>query len=468
MRLKTFALLICGLLVLAACAPAGISVADQVATSVAATLQANGQPVPTAAPTLGEVATQAPTEPACTNAGTLNVAYVKDGNVWLWLQGGMRTQLTALGDVLDLAISQDGCRIAYTRNVPNPRYNPAAEFPAPESLSELWVVSSDGTNNRALADTATLAAIPVPSASDIVSIFRFQFQPGTHTLAYNTQLLHPGVGLTLRNDLSLVNVDSGVIEPLLGEEQAGGQFVFSPDGQQLAFSTPTNVHVIDTDGSHLRRDLITFPMVVTYSEYLYSPPLTWAQDGSSLMVAVPPPDALAGGTPETTLWWIPLDGTPAFAAGSIQAAFFILGEVAFSPDAGRIAYLRPLGDAASGENQLVVALSNGSNESPAIEAEQIRFLAWSPDNSRYLYTYQDGTARLALASAADSSTSPVALPAGFMPFAVQASWVDAGRFLVLEQGGGGARLSLMVAGAGGAGEVIDTFDTPFVSFVAAH
>jgi len=453
-------------LLLAACMPAGLSMADQVATSVAATLQANGQPVPTTEPTLGEVATQAPSELACANAGMLNVAYVKDGNVWLWTEGAVRTQLTAVGDVLDVAISDDGCRIAYTRNQPNPRHNPAAEFPAPEGLSELWVVSSDGTNNRALADTGYLATVPVPSASDIVSIFGFQFQPGTHTLAFSTQLLHPGVGLTVRNDLNLVNVDSGGIETLLGEEQAGGMFAFSPDGEQLAFSTPTNVHVINTDGSHLRRDLISFPMVITYSEYLYSPPLYWAQDGASLMVAVPPADALAGGLPETTLWWIPLDGTPAFAAGSIRAAFFILGEVAFSPDAGRVAYLRPLGDAGGADNELVVALSNGSHEAPALRGEQIRFLAWSPDNSRYLYTYQDGTPRLALASAADSSASLVSLPAGFAPFALQANWVDAGRFLVLEQGAGVARLSLL--SPDGTGEVIDSFSTPFVSYAASR
>lgn len=464
MRLKILALLSLSLL-LAACAP-NLSAADLTSTSVAATLQANGLPVPTAAPTLGEVATQAPTEPACTNAGMLNVAYVKDGNVWLWTQGGMRTQLTTLGDVQDLALSQDGCRIAYTRSVPNPRYDAAAEFPAPETMNELWVVSSDGSNNRALADTAYFAAIPVANASDMVSAHRFEFQPGTRMLAFSTQLLHPGVGLTLRNDLTLVNADSGLIQPLLGENQAGGLFAFSPDGLQLALSTPTNVHIINVDGSNLRRNLITYPSVITYSEYLYSPPVAWAQDGSSLMVAVPPADALAGGTPETSLWWIPLDGTPAFEAGSIQAAFFIFGEVAFSPDASRIAYLRPLGEAGGPDNELVIALSDGSNESPALGAEQICFLAWSPDNSNYLYTYQDGTARLALASAVDSRSSAISLPAGFVASAVQAEWVDASHFLLLEQGEGGARLSLLDNSGGG--EVIDTFAIPFVAFVASH
>lgn len=463
MRLKILALF-CLSLLLAACAPT-LSAADLISTSVAATLQASGQPVPTAAPTLGEVATQAPTEPACSNAGMLNVAYVKDGNVWLWTQGGMRTQLTALGDVQDLALSQDGCRVAYTRGVPNPRYDAAAEFPAPETMNELWVVSSDGSNNRALADSAYFAAIPVANASDMVSAYRFEFQPGTRMLAFSTQLLHPGVGLTLRNDLTLVNADSGLIQPLLGENQAGGLFAFSPDGQQLALSTPTNVHIINVDGSDLRRNLITYPSVITYSEYLYSPPVAWAQEGGSLMVAVPPADALAGGMPETSLWWIPLDGTPAFEAGSIQAAFFIFGEVAFSPDASRSAYLRPLGEAGGPDNELVVALSDGSNESPAVRAEQIRFLAWSPDNSTYLYTYQDGTARLAMANATDGSTSLISLPAGFVAFAVQAEWVDANHFLILEQGGGGARLSLLDVSGGS--EVIDTFAVPFVSFMAS-
>src|SRR5690606_25744050 len=98
-------------------------------------------------------------------------------------------------------------------------------------MNELWVVSSDGSNNRALADTAYFAAIPVANASDMVSAHRFEFQPGTRMLAFSTQLLHPGVGLTVRNDLTLVNADSGLIQPLLGENQAGGLFAFSPDGQ---------------------------------------------------------------------------------------------------------------------------------------------------------------------------------------------------------------------------------------------
>lgn len=450
-------------LLLAACAP-GASTADQVSTSVAATLQAAGQPVPTAAPTLGEVATQAPTEPACANAGLTSVAYVKDGDVWLWVQGGMRTQLTTSGDVQALTLSDNGCRIAYTRSMPNPMHDPSVEFVAPETLNELWSVSSDGTNNRALVDTAYLAAQPVPAGDNIVSVLRFEFQPNTYTLAFNTQMLHPGVGLTQRNDINLIHVDTGSLTTLLGVEQAGGTFAFSPDGTQLAFSSPTSVGVINSDGSFLRRDLITFPMVITYSEYLYSPPLNWSQDSNSLMVAIPPADGLAEGAPETALWWIPLDGTPAFEAGSIQAAFFVMGEVAFSPDAGRIAYLRPIGDPGGGMNELVVALSDGSNESPVISDPQARFLDWSPDNSRYLYSYMDSGLRLGLATAADSSTTLLASLAGSSPFAVQAEWLDASRFLLLEQGEGGATLTLM--DTAGLAEVVDTFSTPFVSFAA--
>lgn len=458
------------MLVLAACAPSGDGLAEQVATSVAATMQASGQPVPTAEPTLGEVATHAPADFACANTGLVSVAYVKDANVWLWVEGGMRTQLTFGGDVLGVAISQSGCRIAYTRSVPNPLFDPSLEFPTQETLSELWVVNSDGTGNHALADTAFLSALPVPAADNIASVYQFRFQPGTHNLAFNTLVLHPGVGLTLSYDLFRVSADAGAPAPLLAAGMGGGFFAFSPDGSQIAFSTHTSINVVNADGSGLRTDLILFPMVITFSEYLYSPPISWTPDGVTLVVAVPPEDGLSpaagGGAPATALWRIPLDGTPAFAAGSVQSVFFSQQEVTFSPDAGRIAYLRPVG-VGTGVSELVTALSDGSGESPPLGGAEIRFVAWALDSTRYLYSYQDGGFQLRLVNAADSSAVPVATLGGFAAFNVQAVWADATRFVLLEMGGGGGRLSLLDS-AGGPGELIDNFVFPIVPFAVTR
>lgn len=457
-----------GCLLLAACAPTGLTSADQVATFVAATLAANGQPVPTAEPTLGEVATQAPSDAACANSGMVSVAYIKDDNVWLWVQG-MRTQLTNSGDAVHLAISDDGCRIAYTRAVPNPIYDGSVEFPMPETLDELWAVNSDGNNNHALVDAAYLSALPV-NVGYILSVFDLGFQPGTHSLAFNTRVLHPGVGLTLNQDLFTAEVDSGVITPLLSAGLAGGTFAFSPDGAQIAMSSATNVHVINSDGSDFRPNLITFDMVSTYSEYAYTPPLHWTPDGNSLMVAVPPADPLAppaaGVFPETALWWIPLDGTPAFEAGAVQSAFFVLDEVNFSPDAGRIAYLRPLGDEIAESHELVVALGNGSNELPPVIGPTLSFVVWAADNARYIYSYNDGALHLMLGNVNDSNVRPISTLNAFVAFSANGVWVDADRFVLHELGDAGAQLSLM--NVSGAGEIIDTFTYQAVQFDIAH
>jgi hypothetical protein len=451
------------LLALAACAPGGVSSADQISTAVAATLAADGQVVPTAEPTLGDVATQAPSAPACSNSGLLTVTYLKDDNVWLWVQGGMRTQLTSSGDAHRLAISSDGCRIAYTRSMPNPLFDGTVEFPTQETLNELWVVNSDGSNNHVLVDTAYLSTQPVPEEGYILSVLSFEFQPGSYNLAFNTQVLHPGLGLTLNQDLSQVEVDAAAVTPLLPAGQAGGLFAFSPDGAQIAMSTPTGINVVAADGSNLRTDLITFDPVSTYSEYAYTPPLNWAPDGS-LMVAVPPSDPLAppvgGVSPETALWWIPLDGTPAFQAGGVQAAPFMLDEVAFSPDVSRIAYLRQL-DAAN-NFELVVAFSNGSNESPSLAGPEIRFVAWAADSLRYLYSYNDGALHLMLGNANDPAVQPVSTLNAFAAMAFEARWVDGDRFMLVETGAAGGQLSLL--NVSGAGEVIDTFALPFITF----
>jgi hypothetical protein len=467
MKRSAILAIVLGCLLLAACAPTGLTSADQVATFVAATLAANGQPVPTAEPTLGEVATQVPT--ACANSDLVSVAYIKDQNVWLWLQGGMRTQLTNSGDAVHLAISDDGCRIAYSRAVPNPIYDASAEFPMPETLNELWAVNSDGSNNHVLVDTAYLSALPA-DVGYILSVFDLDFQPGSHSLAFNTQVLHPGVGLTVNQDLFTVEVDSGVITPLLSAGQAGGTFAFSPDGAQIAMSSATNVHVINSDGSDFRPNLITFDMVSTYSEYAYTPPLHWTPDGASLMVAVPPADPLAppaaGVFPETALWWIPLDGTPAFEAGAVQSAFFVLDEVNFSPDAGRIAYLRPLGDEMAETHELVIALSDGSNELPPIAGPILGFVAWSADSSRYVYSYNDGALHLMLGNVNDSNVQPISTLNAFSAFSADGEWVDADRFVLHEMGDAGAQLSLM--NVSGAGEIIDTFNFQVVQFDITH
>lgn len=448
MKLKNLAALFVAVMLLVSCAPASADNADLISTAVAATLAASGQDLATPLPTAsGEIPTQSPDEATCANSGLVSVAYVKDDNVWLWTENGQRTQLSNTADAGDVRISSDSCRVAYTRAVPNPRYDPTLEFPMPETANELWVVNSDGSNARAVASAIFLANQPTAETGTSLSVFDFEWQPGSHILAYNTEILHPGVGLALNQDLYMAFGDQGESITFLGHGLAGNWFGFSPDGERLAFTTPTSLGVVDADGSNLVNNLITFPMVITYSEYTYAPPAAWTPDSNSLMVAVPPADGLAlpqdGVFPETSLWWIPLDGTPAFEAGAVQNVWFVLSKVEFSPDAGRIAYLRPFGEANSGNRELVIALSDGSNELPVINAPELNFLAWSNDSSQYLYSSHDGALHLFLGNVHNENVQPVSTLNAFSALAAEAVWVEGAQFVLLEKSDAGSQLSLM-------------------------
>lgn len=461
-KLRTRGLIALSLVLLAACAPSsGLSNEDQVASIVAATLNAQDA-LPTEAPLDGEIPTQS-SFGACANSGQLSVAYVKDNNVWLWVENGAHNQLTNSADASDLRISDDGCRIAYGRQVPNPAYDPNAELPTDPTLAELWVVASDGSGNQELAGSEFFAALPSPPDNTGVGLYQFEWQPGTHVIAFSTQVL--GYGLIPSTDIYLGNADSLSVTTLLSGGQ-GGAFFFSPDGHQVAFSTPTSINVVNVDGTNLRSNLITFPFVITYSEFAYFPPVHWAPDSNALMVAIPPEDGLAppvnGIYPETGLWYIPLDGTPAFQAGAVQSVWFANQEIQFSPDLGRIAYLRPVGAPELNLHELVIALSNGSNESVVFKIPSLLFGDWAPDNNRFLYTIHEVDFQIWMGNSANENVTPISQLTAFSAASAQMEWVEGETFVLLLQGEAGAELSVMQAS--GVGVLVATsanFSLPF-------
>lgn len=459
---------------LSACAPAqsgGLSDADVIATIVAATLNANAAATDAGAPTAEPTAAvpQPNAFGACANNGQISLAYVKDNNIWLWVESGIKTQLTNTADANDVRISQDGCRVAYTRLVPNPAYDPNAEFGPSKFIDELWVVSSDGSGNQKLAGLELFGTLPAPQEGSSYSLYKFEWQPGAHVVAFSTHLVFTGPGLLTNNDIHLVDANAPTVSTLFVAGQ-GGDMYFSPDGQQVAFSTHVDINVVNIDGSNLRSDLITFPIVITYSEYLYAPPVNWSPDGGTLMVAVPPEDGLAGPVngvyPETTLWWIPLDGTPPQPVGAIQNVWFSFNEVMFSPDIGRIAYPRPIGIPEDNQRELVVALSDGSNESAAIQLPEVAFGDWSPDNSQFIYMEESPDLHLWLGNTANQNVQPISQFTPFVAGGATIEWIEGDTFVLAVQGEAGAELSVMQTS--GAGVVVETFAVPFVAFDVAN
>jgi Tol biopolymer transport system component len=352
------------------------------------------------------------------SAGSLTVVYIKAGNLWIW-SGGQTRQLTQSGEVNRPRLSPDGKIIAYLR-------------PADDFHLEIWGINSDGKNERKLVNVADLdaagAAARDPSALAI-NPYRVSWIPGTHTLAYNTQQVFQGPGLSLLNDLNLVEADTLQKTNLLLSGW-GGEFFYSPDGSQIAISQPDKVIVSKADGSDYR-PVMTYPAVTTYSEYRYYAMPVWEKDGKSLRLALPPVDALAKPAQPTSLWRIALDGTQPQQSGSILAVPFFEQPVVFSPDLKRIAFVKEIGQPAENLRELHLASNDGSGDWTYAKAAGLRFMGWAADASHFAYTLGD-TQELWVGSLQETPTQPGDGIDGVQDL----GWVDSSRMLYWQAGGG--------------------------------
>ena len=369
---------------------------DVLATMVAATVQAAlGEPpaevqsaatpvpdsptpddlVPDPAPIEAVSPTLAPPPPAAPAA--LSVAYIKDGDVYVWVEGGSSMALTNVDDVVDVSISSDGQVIAYVRDAPFDPYT-----------YELWAVNTSiPTNERLLVSYPEMDALKASSSFPDAAGLDFDqlaWRPGTHDLYYSTVPRFEGPGYVPLYDLRMVNADTLVKATLFNFGQAGA-FTFSPDGAQVVLSTPDHISLANADGSNLRSHVLTYPLVGTYSEYQYHPSPIWAADSLSLRVAIPPEDTLAEPTPPTSLWYIPVDGTPATQLGSMNSIPFDWPNNAFSPDMSYVAYIKSVGDPVNNERELHISYADGSNDYIFNAGTTLQFHSWAPDATRFLY-----------------------------------------------------------------------------------
>jgi dipeptidyl aminopeptidase/acylaminoacyl peptidase len=350
-------------------------------------------------------------------ADDLRIVYLKDGDIWIWRDGSTKP-LTHSGGVYLPNLSPDGQVVAFLQRVD-------------DFHVELWAVNADGTNQRRLVSITDLdtigASVRDPSAVAI-NPYHYEWAAGTHILAFNTQQVFQGPGLSIDDDFNLVNVDTGEVKFVLLAGW-GGEFALSPDGKRVALSTPTNIILANVDGSDWR-SLLTYEAVATYSEYRYYAQPLWSPDGSLLRVAIPPADPLAEPRQPTSLWLIPADGAPAQQVGSVPAAPFQDIPVTFSPDLATIIYFQEVGAPAENRRGLHIARPDGSGDWIYQQGNLVQFLGWSSDGRHFLFS-QSGDQAMQLGSL-DAPAAPASKDAVGI---IAARWVDEGRYLFVEQRG---------------------------------
>ena len=391
-----------------------------IATSVAATIVAGGGEAPTAEST-------EPTEEATPEAPAfLRIVYVKDGDVWFWEEGGTPLQLTSLGDIVSAYLSSDGLVAAFIR-----QYDWNNE--------EIYAVNTDGTNVRPLVTLSDFAGMVL--SPEIISAvpYRIAWAPGTHTLSFNTRMTLEGPGLFLGDGIRQVDADTGLISVLMAPETAG-DFYYSPDGSQIAITNADFISVVNADGSN-RRDLLTFPIVITYSEYNYYPPVTWSPDSSFLRAVIPGEDPLALPPDPTTVWHLASNGSGASPLMSITTAPFFQEIAALSPDLNQLAYITVITPGAPPIVDLHISSADGSSDVIYVNGGY-GFEAWSEDNEHFIYTENGHYPRLGRLGDPPQDLTGITLM-------VNPTWVDETRFLYLNRLSGSWELWLRELGTPG-------------------
>jgi hypothetical protein len=414
---------------------------DTVATVVAATLAAIGEsegPGEDAIPTeiVPTLATVSPATPIPTaTPDTLKIAYIADGNLFLWQEGVGVTPLTSTSspNYSQVVFSDDGRWLAYV------------------SEGALWVLLLDElpavpkklVNSDELHTLRTEYTDEFPAGATDLQIDQIIWRPGTHQIYYNTILIYPGMGRAPvpTNDLHMIDVDTHEKRRLLNVHQ-GGEITFSPNGNLFAAVQENRIAIFQADAS-THWDALTYPTITTFSGYsAYIPSIKWAADSTSLRVIIPPenPDTLS--PQPTTVWSIPADGTPAVNLGEFFAKPFAYVENAWSDDLQYFAYIA--GDESTSALHIASANLDFDVTVGTVTPQAIYFLGWSPDNDHFLYNVQPpgSDSGLYLGQRSTLETTPVSGNTS-----IQMHWVDDSRFWYTQYIGGSMILSLHNSGS---------------------
>jgi WD40-like Beta Propeller Repeat len=345
--------------------------------------------------------------------------YGKSGNLWRWVEESAPAQITATGMDSLPQLKPDGTQVTYLHG------------------KELWVADVDGSAAHVIVTQAFLDSLIEPDTLAI-GIQWFQWDPLYPGIFFSTYAETYAYTLQ-RFDLWGVET-SGSTPPVLIEAPGnGGPITFSPDGNLYAISLADRIVLkVRSGGTHSTP--LTFPNVMTYSEWTYLLDVVWLPDSSSFRVVIPPEDPLYYTTALTYFYDVPVSGTRTELASFIASpAFFSRPRI--SPDGQIVAYMR---DNGSNTDLYLNGLTIGNVLYTSYTANQWDVVGWAPDSSHFVYWMND-TRSLWLAAIG----SP-AVPLTDTTHAADVQWVDFFRLFFL------SGTDLRLGTAGGASTLIDT------------
>lgn len=421
----------------------GLTDADKIATTVVETL---------AASSVGGGDDELPDAPELPDIGepdALRVAYVDDGDLMIWTEGIGAAEVYTGDLVTEMIFSGDGTLVVFATATDD------------YSFTGLWAVNTDGTNLRRLVTGAEINAL-APSDAPLRTVpFHLQFVPGTHTLAFNTQL-YGRPGLIIQDDLRLLDVDAGTLSTLF-EVGQGGMFYYSPDGSQIAVVKLGEIDLVNADGSNRRENVLVHPGVNTSAGYQFYAVPRWHTDGGLVSVVIPSAEPM-GNDPSMSVWTIPTDGSPAvlvhefptIATGASLSNLFANGKL-LAPDLDRLAFTTGVGEMTDNIWDLRTANVDGTGE-VTLTTGSLQLLSWNR-SGEWIAFQEEG--EMFVVNAAGGAVQPLAdvLPA------LRMTWLDGDRFVYVSGEGVTEIFEIRISRIGEPSEVIGTAHTniPFIA-----
>ncbi len=317
-------------------------------------------PTWTSEPTLTDTPAPEPTTPA-PEPDTFTLAFVAADNPGAL--GQLRTMRGDGEDVAPLAVNLDPARLQLD---PRPSMTPVAEEVSPEAA----LATPDPALNEAesTADaTAEATPEPVPELYEGLEFFDPAYSPDGSLLVFSAQIA-PEL-----QELFLLDVSSGVTRQLT---TLGASFTreprFSPDGQQIAFSSNQAGPGVSGQFDILLFDLTSEEVSnITTSNAQERHP-TWSPDGARLVFASDQ------GTPgELEVWSMDLLTREMTQLTNAANSSFA---PAFSHEGQQIAFISNRG----GDNDLYIMRADGTSEQLITINDSVweeHSPAWSPDDA---------------------------------------------------------------------------------------
>jgi Tol biopolymer transport system component len=378
-----------------------------------------GNVVVTTTPDLDSTSTP-PAAESASSAPRAVVAFVRDGNIQLWDEAtGQSQTIFDSGNVSAVTMSDDGQTVAFLRR----SIVQLTEFESREQ-SALWTVDRDGKHPRELVSAESLRERLSADERESTNIAQMAWIPGTRRLLFSgwTYIVQAeGESHATPEGLYVVDADT-LTDSVLVPAGNNLRFVPSPDGQQIALMSATNLSFINVDGSNLRQDVLNYP-AVGITNMLF-PTGVWTQDSRAFLITGSL-ESNATFNISFTIWSVPVDGS--LPEPSVTVRQSDLGSVTFSPDGQRMAFAQFTDQQPSKHDKWsIIPLTAGIP--PLAIPHDIEVGAanihWSPAGEAY-----NGILRQLCPDAIQESD----VCGGYSFFGTIAaiSWIDATRFLFL-------------------------------------